>query len=93
MLDIKQEMAEQKIVKIIEEIRDTLEVDVSIDGNCSPGFFFKSQVLVTAIGRVAVALNVIIPDKCYIFFDKQKNKQLTIKEAAQKLIKEAKNGN
>ncbi len=68
MIAIEQTLVEQKIVKIIEEIRDALEVDLTVDPDCSPGIFFKSQVIVTAIGRVAAALNVIIPEKCYIFF-------------------------
>lgn len=93
MVAIEPAVAEKEIIKIIKEINDTLEAGVAVDSECCPGVFFKSQVLVTAIGRVAAALNVIIPNNCYIFFNKQAHKQLSIKESALKLIKEAKNGN
>jgi len=85
--------AELKIKEVLEEIKEALDTEVLIDGECRPSAFFKSQVLVTAIGRIAAALDIEIPLNCYIFFDKRANKQLTIKEATQKLLKEAKNGN
>ena len=48
-----------------------------------------SQVLVTVMGRLEKKLDVIIPDECYVFYDKKEKKQLNIKKSAEKLIKNA----
>lgn len=90
MVEIELGVIEQKIIKVLEVIKEELETEVAIDSECRPSAFFKSQVLVTAIGRIAAALDVDIPNNCYPFFDKRLKKQLTIKEAASALHKQAK---
>ena len=90
MVAIEQAAVEKAIIKIIEEINENLEYEINVVGGCSPGAFFKSHVLVTAMGRIARILDVVIPNNCYIFSEKQNNRQNTIIEAAQKLIKVAK---
>jgi hypothetical protein len=90
--DLEHEVIEQSIIKILDEINETLEAKATIDENCRPGNFFKSHALVTAIDRIADVLEITIPLNCYIFFDKKTLTQLTIKEATLKLIKEGKNG-
>lgn len=94
MIDISQELVEEKIIEVIKEIADTLEMEVSIDSNSCPGLMpgITSQVLVTVMGRLEKKLNVIIPDECYVFFDKKEKKQLDIKKSAEKLIKNANYG-
>lgn len=83
---------EAEIANTIESIKSALKIDVVIDGECCPGSIIKSQILITVMARIGKKLGVIIPNNCYIFHDKKGQKQLTIKEAAQKLIKVAKNG-
>lgn len=90
MVAIEADEIEQKITAVLDEIKEQLETEVTIDGECRPSAFFKSQVLVTAIGRIADALDVDIPDNCYPFFDKRTKRQLTIKEIALAIRKEAK---
>lgn len=93
MVSLSTALVEQKIVDAIEEVKTMLNLDAKIDKDSSPGGLgIASQILLTNIGRIAKALGVIVPNSCYIFFDKKNNAQLTIKEAAQKLIKEAKYG-
>ena len=89
MLKIELDVIEEKIAKVLEELKDELETEVTINGECRPGAFFKSNVLVTAINRVANVLEVIIPDNCYIFFDKKEHKQLSVREAALKVREKA----
>jgi acyl carrier protein len=94
MIDISQELVEEKIAEVIKEIADTLEIEVSIDSASCPGLLpgITSQVLVTVMGRLEKKLDVLIPDDCYIFYDKKEQKQLDIKMSAEKLIKHAKYG-
>ena len=93
MVDIQLIKAESAIIDVLEKINEAIDSEVVVNTDICPGSFFKSQILVTAIGRIAKALEIIIPENCYIFFDKKLQKQLSIKEAAQKLLKEAKYGN
>ncbi|HEV7332534.1 MAG TPA: hypothetical protein VGN63_15960 [Flavisolibacter sp.] len=90
MINLDGALVEAKIIKAVEEIKHKLKLDaVTVDTELCPGKFISSQILVTLIGRLADALEVKIPDNCYIFLDKKTLKQLTIKESAQKLINEA----
>ena len=91
MIDVSQELVEEKIIEVIKEIADTLEMEVSIDTKSCPGLMpgITSQVLVTVMGRLEKRLDVIIPDECYVFYDKKEKKQLNIKKSAEKLIKNA----
>jgi hypothetical protein len=91
MIQLDNALVEAKIIKAVDEIKEKLKLDAVVDVAFCPGQFIASQVLVTLIDRIAEALEVIIPDNCYIFHDKKGLKQLSIKEAAQKLIKESKN--
>lgn len=95
MIDISQEVVEEKIIEIISEIANTLEMDISIDSNSCPGLMpgITSQVLVTVMGRLEKKLDVIIPNDCFVFYDKKEKKQLDINKSAEKLIKNAHYGN
>tara|TARA_B100002049_G_scaffold110078_1_gene81225 strand:- start:6476 stop:6763 length:288 start_codon:yes stop_codon:yes gene_type:complete len=91
MVDVSQELVEEKITEVIKEIADTLEIEIAINTKSCPGLLpgITSQVLVTVMGRLEKKLDVIIPDECYIFYDSKEKKQLDIKESAEKLIKNA----
>jgi len=89
MIKIELDIIEEKISSVLNQLKNELETEVLIDGACQPGAFFKSNVLVTAINRVADALEVIIPSNCYIFSDKIDCRQLSIKEAALKVQQKA----
>lgn len=89
MLKIDLDLIEEKITKVLVELRDEFGTDIMLNSECRPGVFFKSNVLVTAINRVANALDVTIPNNCYIFSDKRECKQLSIKEAALKVREKA----
>ena len=92
MENLKNPKVEKVIVDAIKEVKDMLKLDVSIDGDVCPGDIgISSQVLITVMGRVSNILGVSIPDNCYIFHDNE-TQQLSIKEAAQKLINVAKDG-
>lgn len=90
MVQLAHDVVEKEIIKMIEEINNITEnLDLIIDKDFCPGNLMMSQVLITAMVRIGRALKVTIPDNCYIFHDKKTLKQLTIKEATQKLINEA----
>ncbi|MCU7549824.1 hypothetical protein OCK74_11900 [Chitinophagaceae bacterium LB-8] len=92
MTKLDNAVVEAKIIKAVDEIKNKLKIDaVVVNIEFCPGKFISSQILVTLMGRIADSLEVNIPENCYIFHDKKTLKQLTIKEAAQKLIKEAQN--
>jgi hypothetical protein len=84
-------LVEKKIIEHVTGIKNKLKLDApSIDGEFCPGNIIESQILVTVIGRLANALQIVIPLGCYPFKDKKTSKQLTIKEAAQILVNVAK---
>ena len=86
------EKIENELVSCIEEIRNKFKLDLTITKEFIPGKCgIQSQILVTVMGRIANKLGVNIPDNCYIFHDKKHRKQLSIKQAAQKLLKVVKN--
>lgn len=91
MAEINLSSVEQAIVEIVDEIKRKLGLDTVIDIDCIPGNLIRSQVLLTAMGRIGSALGVTIPNNRYIFHDTKK-RQLTIKEAAQKLLNVTENG-
>lgn len=94
MIDISQELVEEKITEVIQEIAETLEMEISIDSDSCPGLMpgITSQVLITVMGRLEKKLNVIIPDDCYVFYDEKEQKQLNIKKSAEKFIKNSNYG-
>lgn len=93
MVEISHELVEKEIINVIKEINNQINIKEVVDADFCPGTFIPSQVLLTQIGRIGKMLNVVIPDNCYIFHDKTTSRQLSVKEAVQKLIKEAKYGN
>lgn len=95
MENLNPSVVEAELVKIIDEVNKSISTDeVDVDTNCIPGNIgISSQILITIMGRVGNALGITIPDDCYIFYDKKNNRQLSIKEAAQKIIEKAKDGN
>jgi hypothetical protein len=93
MADLDIEVVEKEIVKVVQEAADLMGVPVKVDAGCAPGGAgISSQVLVTVMCRLEGILNVIIPDNCYIFHDRTSLRQLTIREASEKLLKVLKNG-
>ena len=94
MSPLDKNLVEAEIIKTILEIKSSLKIEATIDNDSCPGSIgISSQILITVMGRISNTLGVIIPDDCYIFHDKKTKKQLSIKEAAQKLVKVAKYGN
>jgi hypothetical protein len=80
------------IKTLVDEAKNAMELEGDVDEETQPGLLIKSQVLVTIIGRLEDLLQVKIPINCYPFFDKDLNKQLSIKEAAQILLKKIEHG-
>jgi hypothetical protein len=86
-------IVEGELINLILEAKDKFNIDASISSDARPGSIgISSQVLITIMGRIGHKLGVNIPNSCYIFYDKKERKQLSIKEATQKLIKVAKDG-
>jgi len=94
MKKLTNEEVEEKIIEVVATLCKDLVVDITIDGDICPGNipYMTSHILVTVMGRVESLLDVKIPDNVYIFYDKKNNKQLSVKEAADKLLKTAKYG-
>ena len=94
MTKLKTEVVENALTKVIEEVKNVLRLNVAVNVDMAPGNSgISSQVLVTVIGRIGNKLGVAVPNGCYLFYDKKRKKQLTIREAAQKLIKAVTNEN
>jgi acyl carrier protein len=90
MITIDQAVVEDEIIKIVEDLNTNLKIGATVNKHCAPGRSgFASQILVDMMADLEDALGVTIPSNQYIFFDKTNHRQLTIKEAAQKLIKVA----
>jgi hypothetical protein len=89
METLQAELVETEVLNVIREFCMTLKIDIPIDVEFCPGNFIKSQVLLTAISTIQDALGVTIPNDCYVFSNKD-NKQLSIKETAQKILTVAK---
>ena len=93
MVELAQDVVENEIIKVVEELNDKLSIGANINAGCSPGGIgIGSQILVTIMSRLEHALGITIPSNTYIFYDKKTHKQLSITEAAKKLIKVATNG-
>lgn len=94
MVTITQDKVETEIIKAVEDLNKNLKIGATVDATCSPGNVgFASQVLLTIMSTLEINLGVNIPHNVYIFHDKDTFRQLTISEAAKKLIKLAKHGN
>lgn len=92
MVNLSQELVEEKIIEVIQEIIETLDMEVSLDSGTCPGLVpgITSHVQVSIMSRLQRKLEVIIPDNCYLFYDDKQKRQLSIKSSAEKLIKNAK---
>jgi hypothetical protein len=94
MITLNQELVENELIKAIDEVNAAFKLGAVINrDSCPDTIGIRSPVLITIMARVSVILEATIPDNCYIFHDKVSHSQLTIKEAAFKFIKLAKNGN
>jgi acyl carrier protein len=94
MVKIENKIVEDAILEEIGKLRGLSSVDAEaeIDKECKPGIIgVRSQILVDIMGKLEETLGVTIPNNCYIFRDGDGIRELTIREAAEKLIKIAKN--
>ena len=90
MAKLIQAVVEAEIKSAVEEINNNLKIGAKIDSECRPGEIgISSQILLTIMSRLEDSLGVIIPSNVYLFHDKEKQ-QLSIQDAAKKLIKFAK---
>jgi len=88
MITIAQETVEQEIIKAVEEINTNLKIGANINGECCPGNIgISSQILITIMSRLEDSLGIQIPTNVYIFHNKDTQDQLSIQDAAKKLIK------
>lgn len=91
MLIAENKIIEEEIISVMKEIGNRLKIDREITTESIPSFIgFTSMALITVMGLLEEKLDITIPNSCYIFVD-QDFKQLSIKGAAAKLIKIAKN--
>ncbi len=93
MVKIKNQIVEEAIIQEIEKLKGLSSMDstAEINKECKPGIIgVRSQVLVDIMGILEKILEVVIPNNCYIFRDSDGIRELTIREAAEKLIKIAK---
>lgn len=94
MVKIENKIVEEAILEEIEKLKGLSSVDSNAEINieCKPGIIgVRSQILVDIMGKLEETLGVTIPNNCYIFRDGDGIRELTIREAAEKLIKIAKN--
>ena len=93
MATLTQDAVEAEIINAVEDLNKNLKLGATVNETCCPGNAgFASQVLLTIMSTLEINLGVTIPSNVYIFHDKSTNRQLTIKEAAKKLIKLAEHG-
>lgn len=93
MVDIQSHIVEDAILQEIEKLKglSSVEPDAEIDKLCKPGAIgVRSQILVDIMGKLEETLGIIIPNNCYIFRDRDGITELTVRQAAEKLIKIAK---
>jgi len=87
------EQVEREITAEIKEAGRRYKIETPINRDLCPGNVgIESPVLVSIMGRLAAKLEVSIPLTSYIFHDKRTHRQLSIKEAAAKLLKVVKDG-
>ena len=80
-------IASKEIINVLEEVCSMLDMQHAIDIHFIPGNCIMSQVLISITPMLEQKLNIVIPEKEYIFFDSKTKKQLTIGEATNKLLK------
>lgn len=87
MTNLSIEAVEMEIVKVVQEAATHMGVAIDVNASCAPGISgISSQVLVTVMCRLEGILDITIPDNCYIFHDRTSLRQLTIREASEKLL-------
>ncbi len=84
-----QAVVEAEIISAVEEINEHLKIGAKIDSGSCPGNIggMSSQILLTIMSRLEDTLGIEIPPNIYIFH--HKDEQLSIQQAAEKLIKYA----
>ena len=88
MATLSQAVVEAEIINAVEELNKNLKIGATVNGGCCPGNSgFASQVLLTIMTTLEVNLEITIPHNVYIFHDKKTHEQLSITQAAKKLIK------
>jgi hypothetical protein len=92
MVNLAIETVEKEITNAIKDVNQRFKIGSTVDGDVCPGDSIASQILVTIMGRIGSKLGASIPNNVYIFYDKKSHKQLSIKEAAQKLLNAVTNG-
>ena len=88
MVTIENYIVEDAIIQEIEKIKglSSVDPDAEINKECKPGAIgVRSQILVDIMGKLEESLEIVIPNNCYIFRDRDGIKELTIREAAEKL--------
>ena len=90
MVSLTQSAAENEIIKAMRILKDKYKFDDVVDADFCPSNVIRSPVLLTYMVRIGKALGVIIPENRYIFHEQKGQKKLSIKEAAMKLLKIAK---
>ena len=93
MVKIALDLVEDAILKEMEKLKvlPSISIEEEIDKESKPGAIgIRSQVLVTVMGKLEELLEIEIPNNCYIFRDSDGIRELTIREAAEKLLKIAK---
>lgn len=93
MVKVENYIVENAIIQEIEKLKGLSSVDseAEINKECKPGVIgVRSQVLVDIMGKLEESLEIVIPNNYYIFRDSDGIRELTIREAAEKLIKIAK---
>jgi acyl carrier protein len=90
MVKLEPSIVEGAIIQELESLKKMAIVDskIEITHESIPALIgVKSLILVDMMGRLEERLNVSIPNNCYIFRSDENIKDLSIKEAAEKLIK------
>jgi len=96
MVQIENYIVEDAIIKEVGKLKglSTVSPQAVIDQDCKPGVIgIRSQVLVDIMGILEEVLEIVIPNNCYIFRDRDGITELSIKDAAEKLKKMATHAN
>ena len=91
MATLTQEVVEAQIIKTVNEVARKLNLETVTNCDQLPPSALTSNALLNVMGTISILLGADIPNSCYIFYDKQANRRLPIKEAAKKLIQNATN--
>lgn len=90
MVSIDQHIVEEAIIHEIESLKglSNISTETEITKECKPGIIgVRSQILVDIMGKLEELLDIVIPNNCYIFRERDGVTELSISQAAEKLIK------